>query len=108
MTKTELDKMLEGARAANHGPWYLPKRLMARFLIKQDATHIASCSPEKIISLLNQLENLKRGLDALREVLNAAPQDCLGTADDGNKCYWPIRDEMIHNITGLLLEPTDD
>ncbi len=61
MNESELDKMEAGARAANKGDWYGPKSGKI-IIIKQDAIHIANCSPPAIISMINEIRKLRKEL----------------------------------------------
>ncbi len=61
MNEPDLDTMEAGARAANKGDWYGPKTGKI-IIIKQDAIHIANCSPPAIISMINDIRNLRKKL----------------------------------------------
>jgi hypothetical protein len=78
--------------------------------IKKINTFIHSNDIFKKLDDLEQARMIKQGerirvLEAtlvhIRELLATKPIDCLGSADDG-QTVWPIRDEVIANITKAI------
>ena len=65
MNEAELDKMEAGARAANKGDWYGPKTGKI-IIIKQDAIHIANCSPPTILAMITELREARRRSPGVR------------------------------------------
>ena len=81
MIKTELDKLLEDAEAAQNAStmkWYQADNLLTSNMIKEDATHIANCSPANIKWMGERIKELEEGLaEAYREIrrINGTPAD---------------------------------
>jgi len=44
---------------------------------------------------------MMEALEAAKDALNSLPVDVLGFGRDGEEC-WPIRDELIYNLTTAL------
>lgn len=60
---------------------------------------------KRVKQLQVRVEELERVLMTCRDAINSLPEDALGDVPDTpDQQGWWIRDELVHNITRILLE----